>query len=134
MSTIYAAALRTTRLNAVVTAIGTTGFLVIGTSSLNGATSASTGVLAVLPLANPAGTVSGDVLTLSQPITVTATGAGTAAKAEVWKTATPASATDVIVSGLTVGTSATDVVLGTTTVASGNTVSVSPATITHATT
>lgn len=134
MATIYAAALRTTRMNAIVSAIGATGFLVIGDSTLNGAASASVGVLAKIPLAATAGVVAGDVLTLSQPITVSATGAGTAAKAEIWNTATPVGAANVTVTGLTVGTSGANINLGTTTIAVGNTVTVSPATITHATT
>lgn len=134
MATVYAAALRTTRMQAVITAVGATGYLVIGTSELNGATSASTGVLAKLPLDNPAGIVSGDILTFAQPITVVASGTGTAAKAEVWDTETPTGAADVIISGLTVGTESTNVVLGTTSINTGNTVSISPATITHATT
>lgn len=126
MAVIYNSTLRTARMNAVVTEIGTSGFLVIGTSSL---ASPATGILAKIPLQATAGTVSGDVLTLTQTLSVVATGTGTAAKAEIWK-----SDNTVVVSGLTVGTGSENVVLGTTTINSGNTVAVSPATITHATT
>ena len=134
MATIYSAATRTARLNAVVTAVGSAGYLVIGTSTLNGSASASTGVLAKIPLGDPAGTVTGDVLTFSQPVSAVATATGTAAKAEIWDTDTPTGAADVIVSGLTVGTGTENVVLGTVSINLGNTVSISPATITHATT
>jgi len=134
MATIYNPTLRTARMNAIVTAAGTTAFLVIGTSALDGSASATTGVLAKIPLDSPAGTVTGDVLTFSQPISVVASATGTAAKAEIWDTDTPATAADVIVSGLTVGTGTENVVLGTVSINLGNTVSISPATITHATT
>lgn len=134
MATIYTPALRTARLQAVVTATGSTGFLVIGTSALDGSASAATGVLAKIPLDDPSGTVTGDVLTFSQPISVVATATGTAAKAEIWNTDTPVGIANVIVSGLTVGTGTENVVLGTTSVNLGNTISISPATITHATT
>lgn len=134
MATIYSAATRTARLNTVVTAVGSTGFLVIGTSVLDGSTSATTGVLAKIPLDDPAGTVSGDILTFSQPVSAVATATGTAAKAEIWDTDTPTGSADVIVTGLTVGTGSENVVLGTVDINLGNTVSISPATITHATT
>lgn len=141
MSVIYAAALRTTRLNAVVTAIdanaGDTGYLVIGDGTLNGAASATTGVITKLPMAATSGTVSGDTLTIT-PASLTATGAnvlaGTASKAEIWDRATPTGAAHVIVSGLTVTTTAVgtgNVLLSTVTVGAGSTVTVSTATITH---
>lgn len=132
MGAIYESSLIGARLAAVVTAIGTAGYLVIGASALNGASSATTGVLVKIPLGNPAGTVSGNILTLTQPLNQAAIADGTAAKAEIWSTATPTGASHVKVSGLTVGTSGTDVIMTSgTTVTTGQVVSVSPATITH---
>lgn len=135
MSVIYASSLRTNRLNLVVNALGTAtsptisttgtaaGSLVIGTSSLSGAT----GVLATITLSTTPATVSGDVLTISGvPLSATASATGTAAKAELRN-----NAGTVIVSGLTVGTSATDIIISNTAITSGQTVQVTSGTITH---
>ena len=123
---IYNQALRTARLTAIVTEIGTSGFLVIGDGTL---ATPSTGILAKIPLQSTSGTVSNDVLTLTQTLSVSATGTGTASKAEIWK-----STNAVVVSNLSVGTATSNIILGTTSINSGNTVSVTSATITHATT
>ena len=126
MSVIYASGLRTSRMDAVKTAIDAgagAGKLVIGTSALSGAT----GVLATLTLSDPCGTVSGDVLTFSAITDGTgAAGGGTAAKAEI-----RTSAYAVVVSGLTVGTSGANINLNSVTIGEGATVSVTSATITH---
>lgn len=135
MSVIYTSSLRTNRLNLVVNALGTAtaptisttgtaaGTLVIGTSSLSGAT----GVLATVNLSTTPATVSGDVLTISGvPLSTTASATGTAAKAELRN-----NAGTVIVSGLTVGTSGTDVIISNTAITSGQTVQVTSGTITH---
>lgn len=130
----YNNTLRTNRLRAVVDAIdsktfvvgsgaGSAGNLVIGTSSLSGAT----GVLATIPLQNPAATISGNVLTLAGvPRTATATATGTAALAELRNNSGA-----VIVSGLTVGTAGTDIIISSTAISSGQTVQVNSGTITH---
>jgi hypothetical protein len=130
----YLAAVRTNRLNVVNDAInaktfvagsgtGSAGNLIIGTSALSG----STGVLATIPLQNPAATVSGNVLTLAGvPRSAAATATGTAALAEI-RTSTGT----VIVSGLTVGTSGTDIIISSVAVATGQTVQVNSGTITH---
>lgn len=131
MSAIYEPSLIGARLAAIVTAIGTAGYLVIGTSALNGASSATTGVLVKIPLGNPAGTVAGNILTLTQPLNQAAIADGTPAKAEIWSTSTPTGSTNVKVRGLTVGTSGTDVVIAESTVTTGQVISVSSATITH---
>lgn len=135
MGVIYQPTLRTTRMSAVNTTIGTTGYLVIGTSALDGTTSNSVGVLAKLPLANPAGSVAGDVLTIdcTPALTAIASASGTAAKAEIWTSATPTpSAAVVPVLGLTVGVGGGfNVNIATTSINSGNTVEVTSATITH---
>jgi hypothetical protein len=125
MAVIYASSLRTTRITAVLTAIdadASPGTLEIGTASM-----AST--LAVLTLADPAGTVAGDVLTLDCSPALSdasANNTGTAAAARIKD-----GAGNVIVSGLTVGTSGTNIVLNTTSIVSGQVVEITSATITH---
>ena len=122
MAVIYTTAVKDARLTAVVTSIGATGVLEVGTSGM--AT-----ILFSVNLNNPAGTASGGVLTFSGfPKNTTATAAGTAASARI-RTAT--GGTD-IVTGLTVGTSGADVTVNTTTVALSDPVTVTSATITHA--
>jgi hypothetical protein len=134
MSVVYSTTLKSNRMQLVIdlingltqassTGSASAGSLVIGTSSLSGAT----GVLATLALDTTPATVSSGVLTLSDtPLSVTASASGTAAKAEFRN-----NAGTVIVSGLTVGTSGTDIVLGTTTITSGGTVTITSGTITH---
>jgi hypothetical protein len=122
MAVIYTTAVKDARLTAVVTSIGATGVLEIGTSGMGT-------VLFSVNLNNPAGTASGGVLTFSGfPKNTTATAAGTAASARI-RTAT--GGTD-IVTGLTVGTTSADVIVNTTTVALSDPVQVTSATITHA--
>lgn len=121
MAVVYPNSVKASRMQAVVDDIGTAGVLEIGTTGM--AT-----VLATFNLANPAGTVSSDVLTLATfPQTIQATATGTAAAARI---RTGASAD--IVTGLTVGTSGTDVVVDNTSIATGQDVTLSSATITHA--
>jgi len=123
MAVVYSTAVKNTRLQAVVTALGTAGVLVIGTSALAGAT----GVLATIPLQNPAATVTNGVLTLAGlPLTANATASGTAAKAELRD-----SSGTVVCSGLTVGTASTDIIINATAVSNGQTVQVTAGTITH---
>ena len=122
MAVTYTTAVKNARLDAVVTAIGATGVLEIGTTGMGS-------VLFSVAFDNPAGTTSGGVLTFSGfPKATTAAAAGTAAAARI-RTAT--GGTD-IVTGLTVGTVGTDVIVNTTTVALSDPVSVTSATITHA--
>lgn len=123
----YSTATKTARMTAVRDAIdggAGAGKLVIGTSSLSGAT----GVLATITLNDPSGTVSGLVLTLSGfPKTVAASATGTAALA-----ALRTSADTDIVTGLTVATSAADIIVDNTSINSGQNVTVNSFTITHA--
>ena len=122
MAVIYAAAVRTARLQAVVDAIdaGAAGKLKLYTSG--------DALLATLTLADPCGTVSGDILTFDADpdITVAAADTGTVAKATI-----TTSADAVIVSGLTVGTSGADIIVDSTSITSGQTVSFNTGTITH---
>lgn len=134
MSVVYASTLKTNRLNLVndtinsktinaSTGTGSAGQLVIGTSALSGAT----GVLATLPLNNPAGTVSGNTFTLNASgVSVSASATGTAALAEL-----RTNGGTTVVSGLTVGTSGTDIVISSTAVSSGQTVTLTSGSITH---
>lgn len=125
MAVIYAAALRTTRMNAVVTAIDAgagPGKLKIGTTAMGT-------VLATLTLTDPCGTVSGDVLTFDFDPDISDTSAdntGTAAAAIITD-----SDDNTIVSGLTVGTSGTNVVLDSTSITAGQTVTIQTGTLTH---
>ena len=109
-------------MNAVVTAAGTTAVLEIGTTGM-------ASILATIALANPIGTVTSGVLTLTMPRSDTSADAsGTAAAARI-RTAT--GGTDII-TGLTVGLSASDIVLDSLSITAGQTVTINSATITHA--
>jgi len=123
MGVIYAAALRTTRMNDVKTAIDAgsgPGTLEIGTAGMGT-------VLAELTLSDPCGTVSGDVLTFAA-ITQdsSANSSGTAAAGRIKD-----SAGNIIVSGLTVGTSGADIIFSSTTITAGQPVPITSAQITH---
>ena len=127
MSVVYAASMKTARMNANVSDIGTSGLVKFYTS--NGGA-----LLATFALAAVAGVVSGPVLTFSDAngaaagiLNTTAVAAGTATYAEVTN-----SANAVKISGLTVGTSGTDFVLDNNVLTNGQAVTVNSATITHA--
>lgn len=124
MAVTYTTAVKNARLDAVTTAIGTTGVLEIGTSAMGT-------VLATIALGNPAAAAaSGGVLTFSGfPRSDTAADAtGTAAAARI---RTASGGTD-IVTGLTVSTSGADINLDSTSITTGQTVTINSATITHA--
>lgn len=122
MPVTYTNAVKDARLGAVVTQIGSTGVLQIGTAGM--AT-----VLATISLNATAGTASAGVLTFSGfPKNATASASGTAAAARI---RTAAAGTD-IVTGLTVGTSGSDINLDSVNITSGQTVTINSATITHA--
>jgi len=123
MAVTYTTAVKNARLNAVTTAIGTTGVLEIGTTGMGT-------VLATIPLANPAaGAAASGVLTFTMPQSDTSADAtGTAAAARI---RTASGGTD-IVTGLSVGTSGSDINLNSTSITSGGTVTITSATITHA--
>jgi hypothetical protein len=134
MAVVYSTTLKNNRMQLVADLVAgktaassvgsaTAGKLVIGTSSLSG----STGVLVSFTLGTTPGTVSSGVLTISgTPLTATASGTGTAAKAELQD-----NSGNVIVSGLTVGTSASDIIINATAISSGQSVTLSSGTITH---
>lgn len=123
MAVTYTTAVKNARLEAVVSQIGTTGVLEIGTTGM-------ASVLATISLNNPAGTATGGVLTFSgfPKSDVSADNSGTAAAARI---RTASGGTD-IVTGLTVGLSASDINLDSTSITAGQTVTINSATITHA--
>jgi hypothetical protein len=127
MAVIYSDAVKTTRMGAVNTALAT-GFLVIGTGTSAGVT----GVMATIPLAATAGTVSTPIAGTVQlalttaAMTATATGAGTPTFADLLA----ANGTTKVATGLTVGVGQ-NVVLSAATIAVGNTVTVTSAILTH---
>ncbi len=124
MAVNYATSLKADRMTAVITRLDAqagNAILKIGTSGM-----AST--LASITLAKPSATVSGGVLTFSGlPKSATATGAGTAAAAQLTD-----SAGTVWVDGLTVGTSGTNVIIDNTSISVGQTVNFNAtSTLTH---
>lgn len=125
MAVVYSTAVKTARMTAVRDQIdaGTgAGVLQIGTTGMGT-------VLAEITLADPSGTVSGAVLTLSgfPRSDASANATGTAAAARI----RDSSGNDIITQ-LTVGTSASDIILDNTSINTGQTVTINSATITHA--
>lgn len=123
MAVTYTTAVKNARLEAVVTQIGSTGVLEIGTTGMGT-------VLATIALNSTAGTATGGVLTFSgfPKSDTSADATGTAAAARI-RTAT--GGTDVV-TGLTVGTSGSDINLDSTSITAGQTITITSATITHA--
>lgn len=123
MAVTYTTAVKNSRLTAVVTAIGATGVLEIGTTAMGS-------VLATIALNISAGTAASAVLTFSgfPKSDTSADATGTAAAARI-RTAT--GGTD-IVTGLTVGLSGSDINLDSLSITAGQTVTITAATITHA--
>lgn len=124
MAVNYNAALKTTRMQAVVTAIDAGS----GPGTLEICSAAYAAVLATLVLADPSFTVAGATITMAGvPRSDTSADAtGIAAVARI-KDSTGAT----VVDGLTVGTSGTDVVLNSTQLTAGQTVTITSGTITH---
>lgn len=124
MAVVYAAALRTSRMSAVVTAVDAGA--AAGKMKIR---DGSNVVLATLTLADPCGSVSGDVLTFDFDPDISDTSAdasGTAANAIITD-----SDDNIIISGLTVGTSGTNVILDSTSITAGQTVTITAGTLTH---
>lgn len=124
MGVIYAASVRTSRMTVVETALDAgagAAYLEIGDAGF-------ASVLVTFTLSDPAGTVSGDVLTgASMPKSATAGNSGTAAEARLKD-----STGTVVVSGLTVGTVGTNVIISpSTTITSGQSCSLTSLTLTH---
>lgn len=129
MAIVYPTAVKNVRLDAVTTAIGTTGVLEIGNAATEGGT--ITTILATIALGNPAAAAaSGGVLTFSgfPRSDTSADNTGTANSARI-RTAT--GGTDII-TGLTVGLTGKDINLDSTSFTAGQTVTINSAAITHA--
>lgn len=123
MAVTYTTAVKNSRLTAVVTAIGATGVLEIGTTGM-------ASILATINLNSTAGTVSGGVLTFSgfPKSDTSADNTGTAAEARI---RTGTGGTD-IVTGLTVNTTGANINLDSVSITQTQTVTINSATITHA--
>jgi hypothetical protein len=125
MAVTYPTAVKNARMTAVrdlIDAGSGPGVLQIGTTGMGT-------VLIEVTLDDPSGTVTGDVLSLSNfPRSDTSANAtGTAAAARI----RDSSGTDVI-TGLTVGLSAADVILDSVSITAGQTVTINTAAFTHA--
>jgi hypothetical protein len=122
MTVAYTTAVKNSRLTAVVTAIGATGVLEIGTTGM-------AVILATINLNSTSGVAASGILTFSGfPKSDTAAdNTGIAAAARI-RTAT--GGTD-IVTGLTVGLSASDINLDSLNITAGQTVTINSMTITH---
>ena len=122
MAVVYSTTLKNTRLDAVTTAIGATGQLLIGTAGM-----ATT--LATITLSNPAAAAAASgVLTLSgfPKSDTSADATGTPAAAKI------TDGTNDVVTGLTVGTATTaNIVISSTAITAGETVTVNSGVFTH---
>lgn len=123
MAITYTTTVKNARLDAVVSQIGSTGVLEIGTTGM-------ASVLATINLNATAGTSASGVLTFSgfPKSDTSADNTGTAAAARI---RTASGGTDIVI-GLTVGTSGSDINLDSTSITAGQTVTITSATITHA--
>jgi hypothetical protein len=123
MAVIYSTTVKNNRMTVVRDAIdggSSGGTLEIGTTGM-------ASVLAVIPLADPCGSVASGVLTFTMPQSDTnADATGTAAEARIKD-----SSGTVIVSGLTVGTSGANINLSSVGITAGDTVTINSAAITH---
>lgn len=125
MALNYSTTVKNSRLSAVVTALGATGKLVIGTSALAGAV----GVLVEVPFSNPAFNVAAGAMTVNAlPRTTVAAATGIANKVELRD-----GAGTVVASGLTIGLtgSGADVIINALEISMGQDVQVTVGTITH---
>ena len=123
MAVIYASGLRTTRMDAVKTAIDAGS----GAGKIKLYTSGGGTLLAVLTLSDPCGTVSGDTLTFSAITSDSAAdNTGTAAEAKI-----TTSADADVVTGLTVGVGTGNIQLNTTSIVQNATVAMTSGSLTH---
>lgn len=118
----YSTALRSARMQAIVDEIGNNATLEIGSAGW-------ASVLAVIPLANPAGVVSGDTLTFSFPASdVSADNTGDAAVARIKQ-----SGGTVVIDAITVAPSGAEINLTEgVAITAGQTVTLNSGTIVHA--
>ena len=114
------ATLRSARATAIVTEAGATAKMTVYTAAYGA-------VLYTSTCAATLGTVATGVLTFNAVGNATATGAGAAAIARLFKT----DGTTMVIEGLTVGTSGTNIIITNTTIAVNDVVTTSAATITE---
>lgn len=124
MAVTYAASLKATRMQAVLTALdahANPATIEIGTAGM-------ASVLCIVTLADPSFTLAGAVLTMAGPpkTSAAAIAAGNAAEARIKE-----GGGTVIVSGLTVGTAATDIIISAVAIALNDLVQMNSGTITH---
>ena len=123
MTVIYAAALKSSRMQSVITAID----VAVPPATLEIGTAAMTAVLCIITLGDPSFTESGGVITMTGvPKSGTATATGTAAAARIKD-----GGGNIIVSGLTVGITGSDINLNATAISNGQTVTLNSGAITH---
>lgn len=123
MTISYRASLKTTRMQDVLDDIDSDA----SAAFIEICSAAYAAVLATIVLAQPAGVVSGAVLTFDMPRTdASADNSGTAAIARVKN-----GAGVVIAQGLTCGTSGTDIIMSSVTITAGQSVTINSGTITH---
>jgi hypothetical protein len=124
MAVNYNAALKSTRMAAVITAVDAGS----GPGTLEICTSSYASVLATITLADPSFTESGGVITMAgvPRSDTSADNTGTAAVARIKD-----STGTVVISGLTVGAGTGDIQLNSVSIASGQSVSITAGTITH---
>ena len=127
MALAFSTTLRDSRLDAIVTAIGTSGLVRIYDGSRPATGGAATTLLAELPLSATAGTVSGQVLTFSA---ITSDSSADATGTATWFRVTTSGGTAVIDGD--VGTSGSDLNLNTTSIVTASSVAISSFTITEA--
>jgi hypothetical protein len=123
MSLVYASTLKSTRMQAVISAIdaqSAAGTIEIGTDAM-------AAVLIVIPLSKPSFTMSGSIITMAgAPKSATASATGVASVAQIKD-----GGGNVVVSGLSVNLSNSDIVINATGISSGDQVTMNSATITH---
>jgi hypothetical protein len=124
MAVNYSAALKSTRMAAVITAVDAGS----GPGTLEICTASYASVLATVTLADPSFTESGGVITMAgvPRSDTSADNTGTAAVARIKD-----STGTVVISGLTVGAGTGDIQLNSVSIASGQSVSITAGTITH---
>lgn len=120
----YIASLKSTRMNAVISAIDANA----APATLEIGTTGMAATLVTITLGDPSFTESAGVITMmGVPKSGVATGSGTAAAARIKD-----GGGTTIVSGLTVSTSGADINLNSTSITSGQTVTLTSGTVTHA--
>ena len=128
MALKYSTTHRSNAMSDLVTALGSTSYLLIysGSAPANAAAAATGTLLASLACSSTFGTVSSGVLTANAITSATAAATNTAG---YWRLCTTSAGTTCIIQGLC-GTSGSDLNLSSTSISSGQTVSVSSWTIT----